>query len=158
MIYTPLTKRALQIAFDAHKEQIDKTGLPYIFHPFYLAAQMETEEEVCVALLHDVAEDSEITLDDLRAYGFPDSVMDALALLTHDDDTEYVAYIKTIKSNLLAAKVKLADLRHNSDMTRLDVIDDKVRERHKKYRAAIKILEEAFLHTLDKMDAYPLNL
>ena len=119
MIYTELTKKAMRIAFDAHKEQVDKAGEPYVFHPFHLAEQMATEDEVCVALLHDVVEDTDITLEDLSVHGFSENVMDALALLTHDDGLEYMDYIERIKPNPLAAKVKLADLRHNSNMARL---------------------------------------
>ena len=89
MIYTPLTKKAMRIAYDAHKEQTDKTGLPYIFHPFHLAEQMETEEEVIVAFLHDVVEDTGITLDELRSYGFSEQVMNALSILTHADGIPY---------------------------------------------------------------------
>ena len=142
MIYTELTKKALQTAFDAHKDQVDKTGLPYVFHPFHLAEQMETEDEVCVALLHDVVEDSDMTMDDLRALGFPNHVIDALDLLTHDDSIEYMDYIESIKSNPLSTKVKLADLRHNSDPTRVDVVDDRMAERWEKYREAINVLEK----------------
>ena len=143
MIYTALTKKALRIAYDAHKDQVDKTGLPYIFHPFHLAEQMETEDEVILALLHDVVEDSEMTLDDLRKDGFPGHVIEALSLLTKDDGAkrDYADYIGLIASNPLAAKVKLADLRHNSDVTRLDAIDDKMEKRLEKYRKAISALE-----------------
>ena len=142
MIYTPLTKKAMQIAFDAHKEQTDKTGLPYIFHPFHLAEQMDTEDEVCVALLHDVVEDTDITLDDLRAYDFPEQVIDALSILTHDEGIPYSHYISLINSsdNPLVKKVKLADLRHNSDETRLNEIGEKDKERLSKYNKAIEVL------------------
>ena len=70
MIYTKMTKVALKLCFEAHKEQIDKSGMPYVFHPFHLAEQMETEETTIVALLHDVIEDTDYTPDDLRALGF----------------------------------------------------------------------------------------
>lgn len=70
MIYTTLTKKALKICFNAHKNQVDKTGVPYVFHPFHLAEQMDTEDSVCVALLHDVVEDTDITFDDLTKEGF----------------------------------------------------------------------------------------
>ena len=70
MIYTNLTKKALKLSFDVHKEQVDKSGLPYVFHPFHLAEQMETEDTTIVALLHDVVEDSDLTLDDLRQERF----------------------------------------------------------------------------------------
>ena len=142
MLYTELTKKAMRIAFEAHKEQVDKSGLPYIFHPFHLAEQMETEETVCAALLHDVAEDTDITLEDLRAKGFPESVIGALALLTHDDAVPYMDYVAEIKGNPVARAVKLADLRHNSDLTRFDQVDDKAKERAEKYKAAMALLEE----------------
>ena len=142
MIYTELTKKAMRIAFDAHKEKVDKAGLPYIFHPFHLAEQMATEDEVCVALLHDVVEDTDITFEDLRSHGFPESVMSALALLTHDDRVEYEDYIERIKINSLAVKVKLSDLRHNRNLTRLPSSDwsrDHLK-RFIKYGEAILIL------------------
>ena len=142
MIYTEMTKKAMRIAFDAHKEQTDKTGMPYIFHPFHLAAQMDTEEEIIVALLHDVIEDSDTTLDELRSCGFSEQVISALSVLTHTNDVPYSRYILTIKysSNPIAVKVKLADLRHNSDETRLDTVDEKARERIRKYNKAIGVL------------------
>lgn len=140
MLYTPLTKTAMKIAFKAHKEQVDKTGLPYIFHPFHLAEQMETEETVCAALLHDVVEDTDMTLEELRKYGFGDAIIEALRLLTHDDNVPYMDYVREIKKNPIAKAVKLADLRHNSDMTRLDVIDEYALKRAEKYRQAMEIL------------------
>lgn len=140
MIYTELTKKALRIAFDAHKEQVDKTGLPYIFHPFHLAEQMDTEDEICVALLHDVAEDTDITFDELRSQGFSETIITALSLLTHADDVAYMDYVEAIRANPLATKVKLADLNHNSDLTRLDMIDDKVLQRAEKYKQAMAVL------------------
>ena len=82
MIYTDNTKKALKLCFAAHKEQKDKSGLPYVFHPFHLAEQMEDEESTVVALLHDVAEDTDYTLEDIAAMGFSRNVMEALALLT----------------------------------------------------------------------------
>jgi len=145
MIYTNLIKKALRIAFETHKDQFDKAGLPYIFHPFHLAEQMETEDEICVALLHDVVEDSDITFDDLRAHGFSSQVVDAVALLTHyvyHGDCHYMYYIRQIKTNPLATKVKLADLRHNSDITRLDEIDEKMKKLLEKYQSAIELLCE----------------
>lgn len=139
MIYTSLTKRALKISFNAHKNQTDKSGMPYVYHPFHLAEQMDDEYSTCVALLHDVVEDTEMTLDELSEI-FPKEVTDAIALMTHDDNVPYLNYVRKIKENPIAAKVKLADLKHNSDLTRLDVIDDKALERVEKYKGAIKIL------------------
>lgn len=141
MIYTALTKRALKLCFEAHRDQTDKSGMPYVFHPFHLAEQMDTEETVIVALLHDVVEDTDYTLADLAAMGFSNSVIDAITLMTHDQEVPYMEYVKSISVNPLAAKVKLADLRHNSDLTRLDHIDERSFSRVKKYKAAIDLLE-----------------
>ncbi len=141
MIYTDKTKAALRLCFEAHKEQKDKSGLPYVFHPFHLAEQMGTEDETVVALLHDVVEDTDHTLDELAEMGFGDAVIEALALLTHDDKTEYMDYVRAIKGNPLAKAVKLADLRHNSDLTRLDTVDEKALKRYNNYLEAIALLE-----------------
>ena len=142
MIYTPLTKEALKLCFDAHKGQTDKSGIPYVFHPFHLAEQMETEETTIVALLHDVVEDTDYTIENLIEKGFSKEIIDALILLTHDDKVDYMEYVKAIKKNPIAKAVKLADLRHNSDLSRLDVVDEKALERREKYLKAIDLLEE----------------
>ena len=142
MLYTPLTKKAMKIAFEAHKNQTDKNGIPYIYHPIHLAEQMDSENTICVALLHDVVEDTSITFEDLQVEGFSGGIIDALKLLTHDDAVPYMEYVKEIRKNPIATKVKLADLRHNSDLTRLDVVDEKAVKRAEKYKEAINILEE----------------
>ncbi len=140
MIYTPLTKKALKISFNAHKDQLDKSGIPYVYHPYELATQMTTEAETCVALLHDVVEDTPITFDDLIAEGFGNDIIEALRLMTHNDDTPYFDYVRKIKNNPIAKNVKLADLRHNSTESRLDKITEKDIERKNKYKYAIEIL------------------
>lgn len=142
MIYTDKTKKALKLCFEAHKHQTDKSGMPYVFHPFHLAEQMKTEETTIVALLHDVVEDTDYTLDDLTKMGFGKVITDAIALLTHDDGIEYMDYVRLIKNNPIAKAVKLADLRHNSDLSRLDVVDEKALARREKYRKSIALLEE----------------
>ena len=81
MIYTPMTKRAMKLCFAAHRDQTDKSGMPYVFHPFHLAEQMTDELTTVTALLHDVVEDTPYTMDDLRGMGFPDEVIGALTLL-----------------------------------------------------------------------------
>lgn len=141
MIYTALTKKALKICFNAHKDQVDKTGMPYVFHPFHLAETMDTEDSVCVALLHDTVEDTPITFEDLINEGFNDNIINALKLLTHNDDTPYLEYVARIKKNPLAKKVKLADLYHNSDLTRLDLTKDLIPPKYEIYLEAIKYLE-----------------
>ena len=140
MIYTPLTKKALKISFNAHKDQVDKSGMPYVYHPFHLAEQMNDENSTCVALLHDVVEDTYVSLDDLASEGFPMEVIEALTLMTHDDNVSYMDYVRKIKTNPIATKVKLADLEHNSDLTRLELVDDAALERADKYRRAIILL------------------
>ena len=130
----------LKISFKAHKDQVDKSGLPYVYHPFHLAEQMNDECSICVALLHDVVEDTDISLDDLASDGFPAEVIEALTLMTHNDNVPYMDYVRKIKTNPIAAKVKLADLEHNSDLTRLDLVDDAALERADKYRRAIFLL------------------
>ena len=143
MIYTPMTKIALKLCFEAHKDQIDKSGMPYIFHPFHLAEQMTDENTTIVALLHDVIEDTEYTLDDLRKFGFAEDVLSAISLMTHADDVPYMDYVVKIKTNPIAKAVKLADLKHNSDMSRLDRITQIDEERAKKYKQAIELLENS---------------
>ncbi len=140
MIYTDLTKKALKLCFEAHKEQTDKTGMPYVFHPFHLAEQMDDEISTVCALLHDVVEDTDITFDDLSAMGFPQEVTDVLKLLTHEKSVPYMEYVKKISTNPVATKVKIADLRHNGDVTRLDVLDEDMKKRFEKYKQALAIL------------------
>jgi (p)ppGpp synthase/HD superfamily hydrolase len=140
MIYTTLTKKALKISFEAHRDQTDKSGLPYIFHPFHLAEQMDDEYSVCVALLHDVIEDSSFTIQDLISNGFPKEVIEAIKTLTHSKDVPYLEYIKLIKDNILAAKVKIEDLKHNSDISRMDHLSETDYERLEKYKQALDIL------------------
>lgn len=142
MIYTPLTKKALNICFQAHKDQMDKSGVPYIFHPFHLAEQMDDEFSTAAALLHDVVEDTDYTFEDLEEMGIPQQVLDALMLLTHEDSVPYMDYVAGLKFNEIARKVKMADLRHNSDLTRLDVVDEWSRKRTEKYKKAMELLQE----------------
>ena len=141
MIYTDKTKKAMKLCFEAHKDQLDKSGVPYVFHPFHVAEQMSDEATTIVALLHDVVEDTDYTLEDIAAMGFGQDVVDALALMTHDKSVPYLEYVAKIKDNPIARTVKLADLAHNSDPTRLDAIDEKAKERLAKYKKAIKLLE-----------------
>ena len=117
MIYTPMTKKALCLAYRAHHGQMDKSGLPYIHHPLHLAEQMADEISCAAALLHDTVEDTDITLAEL-AKEFPPEVVEAVNLLTHKPGTDYYDYVRAIRANPAATAVKLADLRHNGDFTR----------------------------------------
>ena len=103
---------------------------------------MDTEEECIVALLHDTVEDSDVTFDDLEK-DFSPEVVQAVKLLTHDSKVDYMDYVRAIKMNPIARKVKLADLHHNSDLTRLTNPTEKLINRiETKYRKAIEILSE----------------
>lgn len=141
MIYTPMTKKAMKLCFAAHKDQVDKSGLPYVFHPFHLAEQMTDEDTTIAALLHDVVEDTDVTFEELSAMGFSERVVDAVRLMTHPPGVPYVEYVAEIKKNPIARQVKLADLRHNSDLNRLDEVNQKALDRVEKYRKAMELLE-----------------
>ena len=136
MIYTEQTVKALKLCFEAHKDQVDKAGVPYVFHPFHLAEQMTDEASVTVALLHDVVEDTDYTLEDLKALGFAPEVVEAVALLTHDPAVPYEEYLIPIKANPIACRVKLADLSHNSDPSRVREVTPAMERRWERYRKA----------------------
>ena len=142
MVYTPLTYKAMHIAYNAHHGQLDKSGAPYIFHPIHLAEQMENEASCCAALLHDVVEDTNITLEDLRK-DFPEVIVEAVRLLTHEKGVPDVEYLTAIKANPIALKVKLADNAHNADQTRccgIEVSEEKKARWRVKYARARAIL------------------
>ena len=145
MIYTPLTMKAMKICFAAHRDQIDKSGVPYVFHPVHVAEQMTDEYTTVTALLHDTVEDTWVTQAYLREQGFPEEVLEAIALMTHDDALPYLDYVRKLKDNPIARAVKLADLAHNSDLTRLAGADEKTlekaRKRILKYQKAMEILK-----------------
>ena len=150
MIYTELTKKAILVAFRAHEGQTDKAGMPYVLHPVHLAEQMETEDTCVVALLHDVVEDSDTTFEDLEKEGFTDVQLEALRLLTRDEserglseeekDRRYFEYVEKIKSNPIARAVKIADLKHNMDKSRLQTVTEKDEKRYTKYSKALSAL------------------
>ncbi|WP_058985457.1 HD domain-containing protein [Hugonella massiliensis] len=133
---------ARSIARKAHAGQTDKAGAPYIEHPAHVAAHVQGDTAKAVAWLHDVVEDTPLTFDDLRAAGIESDVIDALKLLTHDKSVPYLDYVTNLKRNELARAVKLADLAHNSDLTRLPKVTDADRARVAKYRRAIALLND----------------
>lgn len=140
MIYTEYTKKAMKLMCQAHQFQADKSGLPYILHPWHVAEMMDDEASTIVALLHDVIEDTSWTLDDLRAEGFSQEVLSALALMTHDKGLRYHDYIVRMTQSPLACKVKMADLQHNMQLERLDHITESDRKRLRKYQRAYDYL------------------
>ena len=137
-----LEELAFEIAKTAHAGQTDKAGLDYILHPLQVAAEMTTDEEKAVALLHDIIEDTDVTASELLAKGLPDNVVEAVEALTKKHNQNYAAYLAGVKKNRLATAVKLADLKHNSDLSRLEKITQKDRERAEKYRKAIEYLSK----------------
>lgn len=132
---------ARAIATKAHDGQTDKAGRPYIEHPAAVAAGVSGDVAQAVAWLHDVVEDTPLTFADLEAAGVQPEVIAPLRLLTHDKSVPYMEYVAAIKANPIAREVKLADLRHNSDLSRLPQVTEKDRERAAKYRRAIELLE-----------------
>jgi hypothetical protein len=135
-------EKALTIATVAHASQKDKAGVDYIEHPKTVASFVDTPEEKAVAYLHDVIEDTEVTADDLREEGIPDVVVDAVVVLTHPKQQLYFEYLKTVKKNKLAKTVKLADLRHNSDLSRINrKLTETDYKRLEKYKLAKEFLE-----------------
>lgn len=132
----------MKIAYNAHLNQVDKSGMPYIFHPIYIAERMDDEESTIVALLHDTIEDSDLTICDLKMEGFSESVIKALECLTHDKNIQYEEYIQRIKDNPLAKKVKKVDLEHNSLLERLEIVDESIMNRLKKYEKAKEMLSD----------------
>lgn len=132
---------ARAIAVDAHKGQADKAGRPYIEHSATVAAGVSGDVAKAVAWLHDVIEDTSLTFSDLEAAGIQPEVIAPLRLLTHDKSVPYMEYVAQVKANSVAREVKLADLRHNSDLSRLPCITKEDRERKAKYRRAIALLE-----------------
>lgn len=142
MIYTQMTKKAMLFAYNAHSGQFDKSGIPYIMHPFHVAESMRDEDSTTVALLHDIVEDTKYTKEDLINAGFPNYIVDAVVTLSRKSNESYMDYIRRVKRNNIAKVVKLADLEHNSDLSRIDKITEDDLKRVKKYNKAKNILNK----------------
>ena len=132
----PSIEDALALAAQAHKGQRDKAGQPYIFHPIRLMLSVPDKPARIVALLHDVVEDAETSMEDLRAAGYPEDLLAALDCLTRRSEETYEEFIERIAPNELARRVKLADLKDNMDLTRLSEVTEKDRTRMERYKAA----------------------
>ena len=135
-----LLEQAIYIAVQAHSGKLDKGGSPYILHPLRVMLTMVTTEEKIIAVLHDVIEDSSFTIQQLKQNGFSKKVLDAVSLLTKKENQSYQDYISVIKKNPLAAKIKLADLKDNMNITRLKKVTESDKLRIKKYKAAYNLL------------------
>ncbi len=133
-----MISKAVRIANAAHANQFDKGGLPYILHPIRVALHCQTDEERIVALLHDVVEDTNITIDDLRKEGFEDNVLEAVAAISKSPGEDYMQFIVRVSDNPLATRVKIHDLMDNMDITRLN---GKPHWKLDTYKAALTYLE-----------------
>lgn len=130
---------ALQIAKEAHAGQVDKAEKDYILHPMTVASYMDKDVEKTIAYLHDVLEDTSVTVDELRNH-FSNEIVDTVITLTHRKDESYFEYIQRISKSKLAKKVKVADLLHNLDITRIKEPTKQDYERLEKYKKAILYL------------------
>jgi (p)ppGpp synthase/HD superfamily hydrolase len=129
-------ERAVRIAAEAHEGQKDKSGAPYLLHPLRMMLRMQSDVARMAAILHDVVEDSDWTLDGLRAEGFSAEVVEAVDCLTHREGESYEAFVKRVKGNALARQVKLADLEDNMNLKRLSEVTSKDLARLEKYHRA----------------------
>lgn len=134
--------KAIEIATNAHLNQYDKGGNAYIQHPLSVANMVDSEECKIVAILHDVVEDSEITLNDLIRLGFNDTIINAVDCISKRKHEEYNKYLFRVASNSISSEVKKADLKHNMDITRLSAVTQKDVERIRKYQTALNFLEQ----------------
>jgi (p)ppGpp synthase/HD superfamily hydrolase len=131
---------AVALACKAHAGQLDKSGKPYILHPLRLMLNFQDEDAQIVSVLHDVVEDNDVTLDDLRALGIGEPVIAAIDCLSKRPGEAYDHFIERIRPNALARKVKVADIRDNLDLTRLPTLTEKDLQRAAKYHRALAIL------------------
>jgi (p)ppGpp synthase/HD superfamily hydrolase len=134
-------QRAIEIAVEAHRGQTQKCGAPYVLHPLHVMQSLTGEAERIAAVLHDVVEDTDVTLEDLGKEGFAAEIVEAVGLLTHDDADGYDEYVDRLRGNPIARRVKIADLEHNMDIRRLDEVRDKDLERLRKYHRVWKKLK-----------------
>lgn len=136
MIVMPTLEDAIMLALHAHRGQVDKAGRPYILHPLRVMGKLSTEFEQMAGVLHDVIEDSSHTIESLRAAGYPEGVLEALACLTRQQGESYEQFIERVQTNPLARRVKLADLEDNMNIRRLPDMTEEDLARVKKYRRA----------------------
>ncbi len=200
MLYTPAINKALKLTARVHANQLDKNEVPYLAHPLHLAEQMDTEAEICAALLHDVLEDGTLSAHDLIERGIPEVAVNAVLLLTHEEGTPYLDYVQAIQDgnygkkipvnnheaalarlyhsqtpaanpqnaglNLdpiaegarIARKVKLADLKHNSELSRLSIVSSRDIKRLKKYREARVILGDLVYKARTSVGSFSLKV
>ena len=142
MTNTATLEDAISIAAQAHRGQRDKAGAPYLLHPLRLMLRMDSEAAMMAAVLHDVVEDSDWTLERLREQGFAEEVIEAVACLTHRDGESYEEFVERLKANPLARRVKIADLEDNMNVLRIGRLGPKDLQRLEKYHRAWRVLKE----------------
>ena len=138
---TELVGKAARIAAQAHEKQVDKAGEAYVLHPMRLALRCRTDAERIVALLHDVVEDSPMTLEGLAEEGFPPEILAGIDGMTRREGESYEAFINRAAQNPLSAYVKRLDLEDNVNVLRLGVVTEKDLRRLQKYHAAYQRLQ-----------------
>jgi (p)ppGpp synthase/HD superfamily hydrolase len=131
---------AVSIAARAHRGQKDKAGAPYLLHPLRMMLRMDTEAAMMAAVLHDVVEDTEWTLERLREAGFSEEVLEAVDCLTHREGESYEEFVERVRTNLIARQVKIADLEDNMNVRRMNQLGPKELERMEKYHRAWRVL------------------
>lgn len=132
--------KAIEIATKAHAGQKDKAGQAYILHPLRVMLRVKGEVEKIVAVMHDVIEDSDFSLQDLKNQGFSDEIIEAIDCLTKRDSEDYKDFILRVSMNRLARRVKIEDIKDNLDLDRLEEVTNKDLKRIKKYHSALKLL------------------
>ncbi|WP_020615453.1 HD domain-containing protein [Paenibacillus daejeonensis] len=133
-------ERAIAIALQAHQGQLDKGGHPYILHPLAVMNRVHTLDEKIVAVLHDVVEDSDVTLEELRREGFEEPIIEAVARLTKSEGDSYEKFIARVSTHTLARSVKIADIQENMDLSRIPNPTDEDQRRLDKYERALRLL------------------
>ena len=139
----PSLEDAISLAAEAHRGQKDKANAPYILHPLRVMLRMETETDRIVAVLHDVLEDSGVTVRDLQKAGYSEEILEAIKYLTRAKEEEYEQFIERVKGNTLAVKIKIADLEDNLNFERIKEPNEDDLKRYEKYRRALATLRKA---------------
>ena len=129
-------EQAIELAVKHHKGQVDKAGQPYILHPLRLMQNMKNEIDQIVAVLHDIVEDTPVTLEELKERGFSLDIVNAVDCLTKRENESYNQFIDRVCEDAIASRVKLADLEDNMDLSRLAEIKEEDRARLEKYQSA----------------------
>jgi guanosine-3',5'-bis(diphosphate) 3'-pyrophosphohydrolase len=138
--YAKLLDLAIKIAEKAHEGQFDKADQPYILHPLTVMAQMDDVESKIVAVLHDEIEDSDLSITELSQQGFPELITEAIAAITKLDGELYDDYLLRVMGNAIALKVKIADVSHNMDISRIANPTVRDFQRLEKYQKVLKQL------------------